>query len=62
MTGQIYKHSGTKAIIRPDEWGSNRRDVILDNKEKKYKIGDKLTFDIVRKNNRSYAENVSIEA
>lgn len=62
MTGQIYKYSGTKAIIRPDEWGSTRRDVILDNKNKEYKIGDRLTYDIVRKNGRSFAENVSIEA
>jgi len=40
-TGQIFKYTGSNAIVRPDEFGQTRRDVVIKNGRKKYAIGDR---------------------
>jgi len=58
MTGQIFKYTGSKVIIRPDEFFQGRKDVVCENSRHLYNIGDRVEFDIVIKNNRAYAENI----
>lgn len=58
QTGMIYKMSGNYAIIRPDEFGPTRKDVLLDNTKKEYKIGDKVKFVHEEKSGRRYAKTI----
>ena len=56
--GQIYKMAGKKAIIRPDEFKQNRQDVIADNTDKTFKIGDRVAYDHYENNGRRYTKNI----
>ena len=42
MTGQIYKYTGSKIIIRPDEFFQGRKDVVCENSKHLYNIGDRV--------------------
>jgi cold shock CspA family protein len=55
--GVIYKFVGLKAVIRPDDFGIVRRDVIFD-KTKDYKHGDRVEFRVETKNGRCHAFDV----
>lgn len=59
-TGQIYKFIGKTALIRPDEFGQSRMDVIFDKNEstQTWKIGDRIQYEQVQKNGRRHATNV----
>lgn len=59
-TGQIYKFIGKTAIIRPDEFGQSRTDVIFDKNEtgQNWKIGDKIEYEQLLKNGRRHAVNI----
>lgn len=59
-TGQIYKFIGKTAIIRPDEFGQSRTDVIFDKNETQidWKIGDRIEYEQLLKNGRRHAVNI----
>ena len=56
--GQVYKFIGIHGLIRPDEWGQNRTDILFKRKEHKLVIGDKVEFEPIEHNGRKYAENL----
>lgn len=59
-TGQIYKFVGKTVVIRPDEFGQSRIDVIFDKNESQqtWKIGDRVQYEQLLKNGRRHAVNV----
>lgn len=59
-TGQIYKFIGKTALIRPDEFGQSRIDVIFDKNESQqsWKIGDRIQYEQLLKNGRRHAVNI----
>lgn len=57
-TGQVFKYTGSNAIVRPDEFGQCRKDVVIKNGRKQYAIGDRLTYIVNEKNGRSFAINI----
>lgn len=59
-TGQIFKYTGSNAIVRPDEFGQIRRDVVIKNGRKEYAIGDKITYNVIEKNGRSFAADIEL--
>ena len=58
VTGQVYKFIGIHGLIRPDEWGQNRTDVLFRKKEHDLKLGDRVEYESVEKNGRKHAENL----
>lgn len=58
VQGQVYKFVGIHGLIRPDEWGQNRSDVLFRKKEHKLVIGDRVEYETVEKNGRKHAENL----
>ena len=59
-TGQIFKYSGSNAIVRPDEFGQTRRDIVIKNGRKEYAIGDRIEYYVVEKNGRSFATDIKL--
>lgn len=59
-TGQIYKFVGKTVVIRPDEFGQSRIDVIFDKNESQqtWKIGDRVQYEQLLKNGRRHAVNI----
>ena len=58
VTGQVYKFIGIHGLIRPDEWGQNRIDVLFRKREYDLKLGDRVEYEPVEKNGRKHAENL----
>ena len=58
VSGQVYKFVGIHGLIRPDEWGQNRNDVLFKKKEYKLAIGDRVEYETVERNGRKHAENL----
>jgi len=58
VKGQVYKFIGIHGLIRPDEWGQNRIDVLFKKKEHQLNIGDRVEYEPVEKNGRKFAENL----
>ena len=58
VTGQVYKFIGIYGLIRPDEWGQNRTDVLFKKKEHKLVIGDRVEYEAIDHNGRKHAENL----
>lgn len=58
VTGQVYKFIGIHGLIRPDEWGQNRHDVLFKKKEHKLVLGDRVEYEPVEKHGRKHAENL----
>jgi len=58
VTGQVYKFIGIHGLIRPDEWGQNRTDVLFKKVEHDLKLGDRVEYEPVEKNGRKHAENL----
>jgi len=56
--GKVYKFVGIFGIIRPDEWGPIRKDVLFNKTEISLKIGDKVLYEHTEKNGRRYAKNI----
>ena len=44
VTGQVYKFIGIHGLIRPDEWGQNRIDVLFRKREYDLKLGDRVEY------------------
>jgi len=59
-TGQIFKYTGSNAIVRPDEFGQIRRDVVIKNGRKEYAIGDRIKYNIEEKKGRSFATDIKL--
>jgi hypothetical protein len=59
-TGQIFKYTGSNAIVRPDAFGQTRRDVVIKNGRKDYTIGNKIKYNVVEKNGRSFAVDIEL--
>ena len=59
--GQVFKFIGTYGLIRPDEWGQTRRDVLFNKKDYNLKLGDRVLFDSEEKNGRRFAINLENE-
>ena len=57
-TGQVYKFVGTKGVIRPDAFGQTRVDVLFEKDKESLKIGDRVEYEQLTKNNRRYAKNI----
>ena len=57
-TGQVYKFVGIKGVIRPDAFGQTRIDVLFDKNKESFKIGDRVEYEQLTKNNRRYAKNI----
>jgi len=57
-TGQVYKFVGIKGVIRPDAFGQTRIDVLFDKNKESLKIGDRVEYEQLTKNNRRYAKNI----
>ena len=58
VQGQVFKFVGIMGLIRPDEMGQNRVDVLFKKREYNLKIGDRVEFEPVLKNGRKHAENL----
>jgi hypothetical protein len=60
-TGQIYKFIGNTGLIRPDEFGQSRTDVIFNKTESTelWKIGDRIEYEQVLKGGRRHAVNIT---
>ena len=56
--GQVYKFVGIKGVIRPDAFGQVRVDVLFDRHKENLRIGDRVEYEQVEKNNRKYAEKI----
>ena len=56
-TGFIYKKTKTKMIIRPDNFGPIRKDIIILN-SKDYMLGDRVEYIYEEKNGRRFAYNI----
>ena len=56
--GQVYKFSGVYGLIRPDDWGQTRQDVLFKKSENTLKIGDRIQYEQEEKNGRRYAKNI----
>ena len=59
-TGQIFKYTGSNAIVRPDAFGQTRRDVVIKNGRKDYTIGNNIKYNVVEKNGRSFAVDIEL--
>ena len=57
-TGQVYKFAGKNAIIRPDEFGQVRIDIVVDNADKSFKIGDRVAYNHYENKGRRYAKEI----
>ena len=57
-TGQVYKFIGPRGLIRPDEWGQNRHDVLFNKIEHRLVLGDRVEYEPVDKNGRKFAEKL----
>jgi hypothetical protein len=55
--GVIYKFVGRKAVVRPDDFGATRKDVIFDTTSD-YKHGDRVEFEYEERNGRRHGLNV----
>lgn len=56
--GQVYKFSGMYGIIRGNEWGQNRIDVLFPKAQHNMLIGDRVEYEEVIKKGRKFAENL----
>ena len=56
--GQVYKFVGLKGVIRPDEFGQTRMDVLFNKHSENLRIGDRVEYEQIEKNNRKYAQNI----
>jgi len=59
-TGQISKYSKNRkySVIIPDDWGICRTDVLFNANEFEAKIGDRVEYTWVERNNRRYVESI----
>jgi hypothetical protein len=57
-TGQVYKFVGIRGVIRPDAFGQTRIDVLFDKNKESLKLGDRVEYEQLTKNNRRYAKNI----
>ena len=57
-TGQVYKFIGLKGLIRPDEWGQTRIDVLFNKNEHNFKIGDRVVYTQTDKNGRRHVATI----
>jgi hypothetical protein len=55
--GVIYKFTKNLVVIRPDEFGPVRKDVLFD-RTKEYRLGDRVEYEQIEKNGRRYAVNL----
>jgi len=59
-TGTILKYNKNRkySVILPDQWKTNRMDVLFESNSIECKLGDKVTYEWTESNGRRYAKNI----
>lgn len=56
--GQVYRFVGVHGLIRPDEWGIARKDVLFNRKDYDIKLGDRVVYEHYESKGRRHAKNL----